>query len=122
VGYGGSEVAEAINRGNFQGCGINIVGRLMQINIFQRMNKVVIAFPAAGKFNGPVGDHFIEIHVGRGSRAALQGIYRELIRNQSFRYLHAGLLDQQRFILRQITGFGIGQTAGHFHQGQSSNE
>ena len=58
---------------------VHIIGGLGQVDMIQGMDQGIIALLPAQQFDGPVGDDFVQVHVGGSAGAALQGIHRELV-------------------------------------------
>ena len=44
-----------------------------------RIDDVVLAFGVPHDFERDIGNHFVDIHIGRSARAALNHIGRELV-------------------------------------------
>ena len=65
---------EGEDGGQLQRGRIRVVRGLVPVEVFQRRNALVSAVLQAEQFQGPVGQHLVDIHVGAGSRPALQEI------------------------------------------------
>src|SRR6185437_10066138 len=90
--------------------GIDVVGRLAQIDVVVRVDNVVRATRKTQRLQGEVGDHLVRVHVGRGPGAPLNHVDRKLVavlpapeslrgRNngaRNFRVQQAQLLIRQR--------------------------
>jgi len=66
----------------FKSCQVNrgrdhVIAGLPPIHMVVRVYGFITALTAA-KFNGPVGDHLVSIHVRRGARAGLEDVHYEL--------------------------------------------
>ena len=64
------------------------------------------------QFFGPVGKYLVHIHVGGGSRAALQGIHHKGMSQTPLGNLAAGIGNGLRLGLRQIAKLRVGTAAG----------
>ena len=57
-----------------QGRGIGVVGRLVQVDVVVGIEALVIAQRPAEQLQGPVGQHLVDVHVGRSAGPALEGV------------------------------------------------
>ena len=78
------------------------------------MHDGVIPLLASQDLNGPVGDDLIGIHVGRGSRAALDGIHDKLVVKLTGDNLVTCLKDGLPDVLIQHIGRHIRHGSGFF--------
>src|SRR5690606_14736631 len=63
---------------------------------------------------GPVGNHFVNVHVGLGARSGLPDDQRELVGQLAREYLIAYLGDEVTLFRGQYSGIGIGVRRGLF--------
>ncbi len=77
----------------FKRRGIGVVGRLVPVDVVQGRHTMVRAERLSEKFERPVCQHFVHVHVGAGARASLQRVYDHVFGEESFGHLPAGPLD-----------------------------
>ena len=87
---GCNRIVTALDSGNqrvlhpFRGCDVHgggegIVRRLRHVDVIVGMNRLLRSQHAARQFNGAVGDHLVDVHVGLGAAAGLPDAQRELL-------------------------------------------
>ena len=81
-----------LQRGQMDGRGNDVVARLPAVDVVVGMNQFFAAF-AAEQLDGPVGDHLIGVHVGRGAGAGLKNVQHKFPVPLSLRHLLGGLGD-----------------------------
>ena len=64
---------------HLQRCGVRVIRGLIEVHVLNGMNPGIIPPVPAEYLDCPVGNHLVHVHVGGGSRSALQGIHRELV-------------------------------------------
>ena len=69
---------ETLRGSHMQGSRHDIIGTLSHINVIIRVYWDLAAYFAAGKFDCPVGDYFIGIHIGGGGTAGLEDVDGEV--------------------------------------------
>ena len=100
---------EPANRGNPHGSRKDIVGRLEQVDMIDRVNAGIVALRCAEDFQRPVGQDLVDIHIGRGTGATLQGIDHELVLKRASQDFVAGSHDGLADIRRDERMLEIGQ-------------
>ena len=108
--------------GQLAGGGVHVVGGLGHVDMVVGMDDGIIALLAAQDLNGPVGDHFVGIHIGRGARAALDGVDDELVVQLAFDHLVAGLDDGVGDLGIQGAGMLVGNGRCLFDLGQADDQ
>src|ERR1700758_2636665 len=97
---------DAVERGNVDGGGNDVVAGLAAIDVVVRMNRFVAAF-AAEDFDGAIGDHFVGVHVGRGAGTGLENVHHELRVPFAVDHLLRRLLDGLRNPGRNVAEAGV---------------
>ena len=87
------QFAEAEDRRHAEGRGIGVVGRLVAVDVVVRVDRAVVAQRPAEELQGPIGQHFVDVHVRRGARAALQGVDDDVLVEPAVDHFLAGRLD-----------------------------
>jgi len=113
---------EPANRGNPHGSREDIVGRLEQVDMIDRVKAGIVALRCAEDFQGPVGQDFIDIHIGRGTGAALQGIDHKLVLEGAREHLVTGLADGPADFRIDESVLEIGQDGGFFDLNQCPDQ
>ena len=112
-GNGFLQPVQSVDRGNLQCRREDVVGRLVQIDVMQRMHPLILAAPPTEDFLGAVGNHLVDVHVERGAGAALQGIDDHRLAvppvSQFFTCLADGLRQPGIEIAQRRIGPGTGQ-------------
>ena len=100
----------------------DIVGGLPEIDIVVRVHGTLRPDGLARELTGPVGDHFVGVHVRRRARPGLKHIDRELLQPLA-------RCDLARDLLNELTAFGwqaaqcfVGVGAGLLNQTQRTNK
>ena len=71
--------------------GENIVGALAQVHVIVGMDGLAVGKAvAAAKLDGPVGDHLVGVHIGRGAGTGLEDIHRKLVVEAAVGHLARG--------------------------------
>ena len=83
------------------------------------MYQGVIPFFASQQFDGDVGNHFIGIHIERGTGTALDGVQDELIQVLACQHFVTGSYNGVRLGRLQCASPTIGCRTGFFDQGQA---
>ena len=101
--------------------GKDVVGGLGHVHMVVGVNGALVPPPAAGRFNGPVGDHLVGVHVGLGAAAGLPDHQGKVI----IQFPPGDLLgrrdDEGADIGIQHPQSHIGLGTGHFEDAQGSN-
>ncbi len=81
------------------------------------MKVLILTFFKPHQFQCPIGDHFVGVHIGRGTCAALNNIDDKLTVPLATNNFVAGRRDSLSFCLSQNPKIAIGQRAGLFDHG-----
>ena len=84
----------------------------MAVQVVVRAQGFIIAQRPAQQLQGPIGQHFVDVHVGRGAGAALQGVDNDVPIELSVDHLPAGRLDGHTGRLVPASQFVIGPRGG----------
>jgi len=77
---GGDEVAvEGFGGGDVNGGGDDVVAGLAEVYVVVGVDGIAAADFTAGELDGPVGDDFVGVHVGGGTRAGLEDVHDEVL-------------------------------------------
>ena len=68
---------------HLHGSGVDVVGALSEVDVFERVQHVIVAASVPEQFERPVRDHLVGVHVGRRPRAALDLVDDELLVKRS---------------------------------------
>ena len=124
-------LADAQGHGHVDRRGKNVVGALPHVHVVVRMNGLRVGEAvAAAEFDGPIGDHLVDVHVGRGAGAGLKDIHRKLVVEASVGHLAAGgnqrldLPERDRVLSRtsQFTQIAIYDSGCPLYQAEGMNE
>ena len=123
-GDGLFQPAQAVDRGDLERGREDVVGRLVQIHVIQRMHAPVLAAPAAEPFLGAVGEHFVHVHVERGTGAALQRVDHDGFGQPGFavRQFAAGGGDGLADLRVEMAERRVGPRAGQLHQRHAAHQ
>ena len=110
------ERGELTQGGDADGGGIDVVGGLVEVDVGVRVDG---AAEAAG---GQRGDDLVEVHVGRGAGAALEGIDDKLVRVRAGGEFVTGGGEGGADARGQIAELVIGEGAGLLHGGAGADE
>ena len=102
--------------------GIDVVGALAAIDVFERMQSVVVPAAGAEYLERSVGDHLVGVHVGGRARAALDDVDDELVVQFTVADLGAGRLDRGGTLVIEQTEFPISPCGSLFHCSQGVDE
>ena len=105
----------------FSGGRDHIVGGLAPVHIIIGMDEGIIAFFASQNLDGDVSNHFIGIHVERGTGSALDGVQDELVQVFPFQELIAGCHDGVCCSRLQCASPPIGHRTGFLDVSQASD-
>jgi hypothetical protein len=104
-------VDDVHHRRHVDGRGEHVVGRLRCVDVVVRVHR------AAETLLGQRGDHLVGVHVGRGARAGLEDVDRELVVPLSLGDVGGGLRDGLRHVgvehaqlAVHLRGHGLDQT------------
>ena len=111
-----------IDKGDLEGRGIRIVGRLRAVDVVVGREGLVVAFFLAQGFEGDVGDDLIGIHVGRGAGSALDHIDGELIVEFSGDHTFAGGFDGFEEVFGQQAEVVVGPGGSQFDHSQGTHQ
>lgn len=75
------------------------------------MHERIIAFFAAQKLDGAVGDYLVGIHIGRSARSPLDGVDDELVMQLPGDQIVTGAFYRIRYAPGQHTGHAVGSRA-----------
>ena len=91
--------------GNIDSGGKSIIGGLTHIDVVIGMNGILTAHFSSKSLDGPVGDHFIEIHIGLGSAAGLPHYQGEMVIQFSSNHLIRSIVDSYlKFFIQAAKG------------------
>lgn len=117
-----AEPPEACDGGDPEGRRVNIVRGLVEVHVIKGMDEVIVAPPSAEKFDRPVGDHLIDVHVRRGAGPPLEGVDGKLIREFSGGDFCRGRDDRLSLSGREIAELDIGGRAGLLDEGERPDQ
>ncbi len=80
---------------------------------------LILALVMTQKFQSPVGDDLVGIHIGGGTGTALEHIHCEVVMKVSCQNFITGFADGISLCFIQNAQFMIGQGSGFFYIGQS---
>ena len=105
-----------------QGRRIGVVGGLVQVDVVVRIDGVVIAQRPAEDLQGAIGQHLVDVHVGRSARPALQGIDDDVLVERSGDHLPAGGFDGGELGVVPTAQFVVGPRRGQFDRAEGVNQ
>ena len=100
------------------GGGKDVVGGLAQIDVIVGVNRRLAPQDPARQFDGPVGDHFVDVHIGLRAAAGHPDVQGKMVVQLALEDFLRGPNDQPGFICRQPPQFPVGQGRGLLDQGQ----
>ena len=121
-GQGIGQFAHQPDRRDPQRGGIDVVGGLSAVRVVERMDPRVIARLSAQPENGQVREHFVDVHVRRRARPALQGVHGKRRGVAPFRHLVARGGEGVGDVRRQRAEFAVGQRAGFLHDREGADQ
>ena len=84
-------LADAQGHGDVDRRGKNVVGALPHVHVIVGVDGLSVGEAiAAAKFDGPIGDHLVDVHVGRGAGAGLKDIDGKLVVEAAVGHLAGG--------------------------------
>ena len=101
---------------------VGVVGRLRAVDVVVGVQVRVLPALVPEDLQGAVGDHLVDVHVGRGARAALDHVDDELVVKAPGGDLVAGLRDRVALVLAEHPEFGIGQCRGLLDESERVDE
>ena len=111
--------------------GKDVVGALAHVHVIVGMDGLRGGEAiAAAQLDGPIGDHLVDVHVGRGARAGLKDIHRKLVVEASVGHLAAGgnqgldLRGRERVFARtgQFAQIAVGDGGRPFYQAEGMDQ
>ena len=96
--------------------GIGVVGRLVQVEVVVGADGLIVAQRPAQQLQGPIGQHLVDVHVGRGAGAALQGIDDDVLVEPAGDHFLAGRFDGGELGVVPSAQFVIGSGRGQLHR------
>ena len=100
---GNQPLVDRRGHGHVDGRGKDVVGALAEVDVVVRMDRLLGAEAvAAGKFDRPIGDHLVGVHVARGAGAGLKDVDGELVVELAVGHFAAG--GQQGIDLLIVSG------------------
>ncbi len=108
--------------GHLQGGGEGVVGGLMQVDVSQGTDPRIVAGQEPQQLQGPVGQHLIDVHVGRGSGPPLQGIDANMAVEPSLHHLLAGRFNRLGLCLIPLAKLSIGPGAGQLDRPEGMDQ
>jgi hypothetical protein len=102
--------------------GISVVGALAAIDVIVGVELLVAALRVAGQFLPAIGDHLVDVHVGRGAGPALHDVHHELIVQLPILDLLAGAVDQISLFLFEHPDLGVGARGGLLDTGVAEDQ
>ena len=106
------------DRGQVHGGGKDVVGGLAQIDVIVGVNRRLAPQDPARQFDGPVGDHFVDVHVGLGAAAGHPDVQGKMVVQLARDDFLRGPNDQSGLICGQLPQLPVGQGRGLLDQGQ----
>src|SRR5262249_33893347 len=92
--------------------GVRVVRGLRAVDVVVGVAELVLALRVAHQLEGPVRDHLVGVHVGRGARAALEDVQPELVVQLALDDLLAGLLDPGEHVLAELAALLVRARGG----------
>ena len=97
------------HRGDMHDRREHVIRRLTVIDVVVRMDRLLRPDHAARNLNGPVGDHFVGVHVGLGAGPGLEHDQRKLVVELAFDHVLSRTDDEIDLVLWQMLKLEIGQ-------------
>ncbi|MPM94770.1 hypothetical protein SDC9_141918 [bioreactor metagenome] len=91
--HGVEQALDGKHHGQLERSGVHVVGALAHVDVVDRMQLLVVAAGPAELFQCEVGDDLVGVHVGRGTRTALDDIDDELPVQPAVGNLATGVFD-----------------------------
>ena len=105
-----------------QGRGVHIVGGLGTIHVIVGVAVLILALSMPHDFQGSVGNNLIGVHVGGGTRPALDAVHRKLIMQPSGHDFVTSRAYGPAHVLRQHPQAHIGQGGSLLYPSQSPDQ
>ena len=126
-----SRVANRPGHGHVDRGGEHVVGALAHVHVVVGMDRLVrVEAIAAGQLDRPIGNHLVDVHVGRRAGAGLVDVDRELVVELAGGHFAGSgqqgldLLVIQRVLARagQLAQVAIGHGGGPLDQGKGMDQ
>jgi hypothetical protein len=108
--------------GDVHGGGKRVVGRLRHVDVIVGMDGPLAAHDPAGNFNGAIGDHLVDVHVGLRAAARLPDAQREMVVELSADDFVGGLDDEVALFRRESVELEIDERRGFFEDAESADQ
>ena len=102
--------------------GKRVVGRLRHVYVVIGVNGLLAAHLAAGDFDGAIGDHLVDVHVGLRAAAGLPDAQRKMIVELAGDDFVGGAGDELGFFVRELAEVLIYQRGGLFEDAEGADE
>src|SRR5207249_9210398 len=106
--------------GDVHGGGKRVVGGLRHVHIIIWVDRFLAAHDAAGHFNGAIGDHFVDVHVGLSAAAGLPDAEREVAVEFSGDDFVGGPDDEAALFVRQLAEVLVDERGGLFEDAEGA--
>src|ERR1700730_13189309 len=104
------------------GGGKSVVGRLRHVDVIIGVNWFFVAYYSAGKLDGPIGDDFVDVHVGLRATAGLPDAQREMVVQFARNDFISGLDDQLGLFCWKLAEVLIDERRGFFEDAEGADE
>ncbi len=101
---------------------IGVVRGLRRVHVVVRIAVLVFALLMSHQLEGPVGDDFVGVHVGRGAGAPLEHVELKLVVELAVDQFVAGGLDSLENLGAELAALLVRTRRGHLHHGQGFDE
>jgi len=122
LAQGGQRVAHGEDDAQLDGRGVGVVRRLRAVHVVVGMQELVLALAMPEPLEGPVGDHLVGVHVGRGAGSALDHVDDEVLVQLAGDDLVAGGDDRLRLPLVEHAELGVRLRRRLLHQREGAHE
>src|SRR6266850_3588115 len=121
--HGGEQAARGFRGGgDVHGGGKRVVGGLRHVDVVVRMNGLLAAQFAAGDFNGAIGDHFVDVHVGLCAAAGLPDAKREVLAELSGYDFIGGPDDKAALFVRKFAQVLVHEGGGFLEDAEGADQ
>src|SRR5712664_3107141 len=108
--------------GDVHGGGKRVVGGLRHVHIIIWMDGLLAAQFASGDFNGAIGNHLVDVHVGLRAAAGLPDAKREVLREFSFDDFIGGPHDEAALFVREFSQVLVHERGGFFEYAEGADQ
>src|SRR5260370_39651575 len=121
--YRGEQAARRFRGGgNVHGGGKRVIGGLRHVHIIIGVDGLLAAHDAVGNFDGAIGNHFVDVHVGLRAAAAFPDPKREVLVELSGDDFISGQRDQRGFFHRKLAETLVHERTGFFEDAEGANQ